>query len=163
MEILLQDLRYGIRMLRTKPSFTVIVVLALAIGSAANTAIFSVVNAILLRPLPYKNADRISMIWMDNPKLVVTDWHSYPNYIDFKEQNQSYEDMAAFNDRSFQSNRYRRPGSSCRVWTTASMFSVLALSLPGHAFSEAEEEPGKDLVVVLSDGFGEDDLAATPL
>ena len=155
MEILLQDIRYGIRMLRTKPSFTVIVVLALAIGIGANTAIFSVVNAILLRPLPYKNADRISMIWMDNPKLGVSqDWHSYPNYMDYKEQNQSYEDMAAFNDRSFNLTGTGDPVRVVGVWTTASVFSVLGVEPAiGHTFTEAEEEPGKDLVVVLSNGL----------
>ena len=155
MEILLQDLRYAVRMLRKKPSFTVIVVLALAIGIGANTAIFSVVNAILLRPLPYKNADRISMIWMDNPKLGVSqDWHSYPNYIDYKEQNQSYEDMAAFNDRSFNLTGTGDPVRVVGVWATASMFSVLGVEPAlGHTFTEAEEEPGKDLVVVLSNGL----------
>ena len=155
MEILLQDLRYGVRMLRNKPAFTMIVVLALAIGIGANTAIFSVVNAILLRPLPYKNADRISMIWMDNPKLGVSqDWHSYPNYIDYKDQNQSYEDMAAFNDRSFNLTGTGDPVRVVGVWTTASMFSVLGVEPAlGHTFTEAEEEPGKDLVVVLSNGL----------
>jgi putative ABC transport system permease protein len=155
MEILLQDLRYAVRMLRKKPSFTVIVVLALAIGIGANTAIFSVVNAILLRPLPYKNADRISMIWMDNPKLGVSqDWHSYPNYIDYKEQNQSYEDMAAFNDRSFNLTGTGDPVRVVGVWATASLFSVLGVEPAlGHTFTEAEEEPGKDLVVVLSNGL----------
>lgn len=155
METLLQDLRYAVRMLRTKPSFTIIVVLALAIGIGANTAIFSVVNAILLRPLPYKNADRISMIWMDNPKLgVAQDWHSYPNYVDYKEQNQVYEDMAAFNDRSFNLTGAGDPVRVVGVWTTASLFSVLGVEPAlGNIFSQAEEEPGKDLVVVLSNGL----------
>jgi len=155
MEILLQDLRYGIRMLLAKPSFTVIVVLALAIGIGANTAIFSVVNAILLRPLPYKNAERISMIWMDNPKLgVAQDWHSYPNYVDYKQQNDSYEDMAAFNDRSFNLTGTGDPVRVVGVWATASLFSVLGVDPAlGNTFTEAEEEPGKDRVVVLSHGL----------
>ncbi|MEK6410812.1 MAG: ABC transporter permease [Acidobacteriota bacterium] len=155
METLLQDLRYAVRMLRTKPSFTIIVVLALAIGIGANTAIFSVVNAILLRPLPYKNADRISMIWMDNPKLgVAQDWHSYPNYVDYTEQNQVYEDMAAFNDRSFNLTGTGDPVRVVGVWTTASLFSVLGVEPAlGNIFTQAEEEPGKDLVVVLSNGL----------
>ena len=155
METLLQDLRYTIRVLLKKPAFTAIVVLALAIGIGANTAIFSVVNAILLRPLPYKDFDRISMIWMDNPKLgVKEDWHSYPNYVDYKEQNQVYEDMAAFNNRSFNLTGAGDPVRILGAWNTASLFSVLGVPPSiGRVFTEEEEEPGKDLVVVLSDGL----------
>jgi putative ABC transport system permease protein len=155
METLLQDLKYSVRMLLKKPSFTAIAVLALAIGIGANTAIFSVVNAILLRPLPYKNFERVSMIWMNNPKLgVAEDWHTYPNYLDFKEQNQVYEDMAAFNNRSFNLTGAGDPVRIVGAWTTASLFSVLGVEpVLGRAFTEAEEEPGKDLVVVLSNGL----------
>ncbi len=155
METLLQDLKYSIRMLLKKPSFTAIAILALAIGIGANTAIFSVVNAILLRPLPYKNFERISMIWMDNPKLgVAEDWHSYPNYLDFKEQNQVYEDMAAFNNRSFNLTGAGDPVRIVGLSSTASLFTVLGVEPAlGQVFTEAEEEPGKDLVVVLSDGL----------
>jgi putative ABC transport system permease protein len=142
-------------MLLKKPSFTAIAVLALAIGIGANSAIFSVVNAILLRPLPYRNFQRISMIWMDNPKLGVTeDWHSYPNYIDYKEQNQTFEDMAAFNDRIFNLTGAGDPVRVVGVWASASLFSVLGVEPAlGRSFTEGEEEPGKDLVVVLSNGL----------
>jgi len=155
METLIQDLRYAIRMLLKKPSFTIIVVLALGIGIGANTAIFSVVNAILLRPLPYKNFDRISMIWMSNPKLgVMEDWHSYPNYVDYKEQNQVFEDMAAFNTRSFNLTGAGDPVRVVGVWNTASLFSVLGVDAAvGRTFTEDEQEPGKDMVVVLSNGL----------
>src|SRR5215468_3340055 len=101
-ETLIQDLRYGARMLMKNSGFTLIAVSTLALGIGANTAIFSVVNAILLRPLPYKNPDRIVMVWMSNGKLNVDqDWHSYPNYVDYRDQNSVFEDIAAFNDRSF--------------------------------------------------------------
>ncbi len=155
MEKLIQDLNYAVRMLGKKPSFTAIVLLALAMGIGANTAIFSVVNAILLRPLPYKNFDRIYMIWMDNPKLgVAEDWHSYPNYVDFKEQNQVFEDMAAFNDRSFNLTGTGDPVRVMGAWSTASLFPVLgAEAALGRTFTQEEEEPGKDLVVVLSNGL----------
>jgi len=164
METLLQDLRYSIRMLLKKPSFTAIAVLALAIGIGANTAIFSVVNAILLRPLPYKNFQRISMIWMDNPKLgVAEDWHSYPNYVDYKEQNQVFEDMAAFNNRSFNLTGSGDPVRVVGVWTTASLFSVLGVEPAlGQVFTEAEEEPGKDLVVVLSNALWKSRFGGDP-
>ena len=164
METLLQDLRYTVRVLLKKPAFTAIVVLALAIGIGANTAIFSVVNAILLRPLPYKNFDRISMIWMDNPKLgVAEDWHSYPNYLDYKQQNQVYEDMAAFNDRSFNLTGVGDPVRILGAWNTASLFSVLGVEpLMGRVFTEEEEEPGKDLVVVLSNGLWRSRFGSNP-
>ena len=164
METLLQDLRYSVRMLLKKPSFSVIAVLALAIGIGANSAIFSVVNAILLRPLPYKNFERISMIWMDNPKLgVAEDWHSYPNYIDFKEQNQVFEDMAAFNNRSFNLTGAGDPVRVVGLWTTASLFSVLGVEPAlGQVFTEAEEEPGRDLVVVLGNGLWKSRFGGDP-
>ncbi|HSO75180.1 MAG TPA: ABC transporter permease, partial [Blastocatellia bacterium] len=164
METLVQDLRYAFRMLLKKPSFTAIVVLALAIGIGANTAIFSVVNAILLRPLPYKDFERISMIWMNNPKLgVAQDWHSYPNYMDYKEQNQVFEDMAAFNDRSFNLTGAGDPVRTVGVWTTASMFSVMGVEPAlGRAFTEKEEEPGKDLVVVLSNRLWQRSFGGDP-
>ena len=164
MEILVQDLRYTVRMLLKKPAFTAIVVLALAIGIGANTAIFSVVNAILLRPLPYKDFDRISMIWMDNPKLgVKEDWHSYPNYVDYKQQNQVYEDMAAFNNRSFNLTGTGEPIRTLGAWNTASLFSVLGVPpAVGRVFTEDEEEPGKDLVVVLSNGLWRSRFGSDP-
>jgi putative ABC transport system permease protein len=159
-----QDLRYAVRMLGQKPAFTLIVVLALAIGIGANTAIFSVVNAILLRPLPYKNPDRLAMIWMSNPKLGVSeDWHSYPNYADYKEQNQVFEDMAAFNNRSFNLTGTGDPVRVIGVWSTASLFSVLGVEpLLGQPFTNEAEEPGKDLVVVLSQGLWQRRFASDP-
>src|SRR5262245_48821712 len=164
METLIRDLRYSFRVLLKRPGFTAVVVLALALGIGANTAIFSVVNAILLRPLPYKNFDHISMIWMDNPKLgVKEDWHSYPNYLDFKEQNQVFEDMAAFNDRSFNLTGAGDPVRIVGAWSTASFFSVLGVEpMFGQVFTVENEEPGKDLVVVLSSGLWKSRFGSDP-
>jgi putative ABC transport system permease protein len=155
METLIQDLRHGMRMLVKNPGFTAVALIALALGIGANTAIFSVVNAILLRPLPYKNPDRIAMIWMNNPKLGVDqDWHSYPNYTDYKEQNQVFEDMAAFNDRSYNLTGTGEPVRVMGTVATASLFSVMGVDpAQGRAFSVEEEEPGKDMVVVISHGL----------
>src|SRR5256714_14199579 len=102
MESLLQDIRYGVRMLLKRPGFTVVAVLALALGIGANTVIFSVVNAILLNPLPYPHPDRLVMVWLDNKRLGMDqDWHPYANYADYRDQNTVFEKLAAFNDRRF--------------------------------------------------------------
>jgi putative ABC transport system permease protein len=162
METVVQDLRYTIRVLLKKPAFTAIVVLALAIGIGANTAIFSVVNAILFRPLPYKDFDRISMIWMDNPKLgVKEDWHSYPNYIDYKQQNSVYEHGRS--QSQLQSHgRWRSGSNSGRVEHCRPVFCIGSPPAIGRVFTEEEEEPGKDLVVVLSNGLWRSRFGSDP-
>src|SRR6185369_5146621 len=171
METLLRDLRYAIRASLKKPAFIAIVVLALAIGIGANTAIFSVVNAILLRPLPFKNPDRIVMVWMNNGKLKVDqDWHSYPNYVDYREQSSTFEEIAAFNDRSFNLTGTGEPVRVIGAWSTANLFSVLGVDpVQGRTFSVEEEEPGKDLVAVISYGLwqrrfgGDPNLVGQPI
>jgi putative ABC transport system permease protein len=92
---------------------------------------------------------------MDNPKLgVKEDWHAYPNYVDFKEQNQVFEDMAAFNNRSFNLTGAGDPIRVVGAWSTASLFSVLGVEPAlGQVFTVENEDPGKDLVVVLSNGL----------
>ena len=147
METVLQDLRYAIRASLKKPAFIAIVVLALAIGIGANTAIFSVVNAILLRPLPFKNPDRIVMVWMNNGKLKVDqDWHSYPNYVDYREQTCTFEEIAAFNDRSFNlTGTGHEPVRVIGAWSTANLFPVMGVEpIHGRTFTVEEEEQGKD-------------------
>src|SRR5581483_1607341 len=155
METVLQDLRYALRASLNRPAFVIIVILALAIGIGANTAIFSVVNAILLRPLPYKNPDRIVMVWMSNGKLAIDqDWHSYPNYVDYRDQNSTFEEVAAFNDRSFNLTGNGEPVRVAGAWSTANLFAVMGVDpLQGRAFTVEEEEPGKDRVAVISHGL----------
>jgi len=164
MEALLQDIRYALRTLLKRPAFTIIVVLALALGIGANTAIFSVVNSILLRPLPYKNPDRIAMVWLDNHKLGVDqDWHSYPNYVDYRDQNSVFEDIAAFNDRSFNLTGTGEPVRVVGAWATANLFSVMGVDpMKGRAFSVEEEEPGKDRVAVISYGLWQRRFGGNP-
>src|SRR5918999_3608193 len=95
MQTLFQDLRYGLRMLTKNPGVSAIAVLTLALGIGANTAIFSVVSAVLLNPLPYKDPDRLVSIWENVP--VQGRWRAAPaNFFDWKKQNTVFEDVAAF-------------------------------------------------------------------
>src|SRR5712675_678056 len=97
----LQDLRYGGRSLRKSPGFTAVAVLTLALGIGANTAIFSVVNGVLLRPLPFPSADRLVMIREDNPeKEMIGMTASPPNFLDWRAQSRSFTELAAYDRAS---------------------------------------------------------------
>src|SRR5437879_5692031 len=124
---MLNDLSYAFRMLLKSPGFTAVAVLTLALGIGANTAIFSVVNAVLLRPLPYKNPDRLVMIWSKNRMAggVDEDLHSYPNFQDYKDGNHVFEDLAAYHLLGFNITGADGPQIIGGVWATASLFPVL--------------------------------------
>src|SRR6059036_2985709 len=125
---MINDLRYGIRMLLKIPGFTTVVILTLALGIGANTAIFSVVNAVLLTALPYREPDRIVMLWTDNPSLNLG-FHELPpappDLLDWRNQARSFEQIAAFRTRpadlSEQGDLERVGG----VQVTANFFSLL--------------------------------------
>ena len=98
MRTLLQDVRYGLRVLRKKPGFTAVAVVTLALGVGANTAIFSVVNAVLLRPLPYAEPDQLVRVYEKRPKLGRTrNVVSAPDFIDWRGQSHTFDSMAAYN------------------------------------------------------------------
>src|ERR1051325_1017715 len=91
----MQDLRYALRTLTKSPGLTAVIVISLAIGIGANTAIFSVVNALLLRPLPYPDPERLAILWLRSPGInIPQDWPSPGQYIDTRNQNHSFEEMA---------------------------------------------------------------------
>src|SRR5216683_4397517 len=95
MHELLQDLRYALRTLRRSFGLTLVIVLSLAIGIGANSAIFSVVNALLLRPLPYPDPDRLAILWLRSPGInIPQDWPSPGQYIDIQTENHSFEEMS---------------------------------------------------------------------
>src|SRR5882724_8912131 len=97
----LQDFRYALRMLRRNTGLTLIIVLSLAIGIGANTAIFSVVNALLLKPLPYPDPDRLAVLWLRSPGInIPQDWPSPGQYIDIRAENQSFDEMSISQGRS---------------------------------------------------------------
>src|SRR5215210_2474674 len=94
---LMQDLRYGVRMLAKSPGFTAVIVLALALGIGANTAIFSVVNAVLLRPLPYDEPDQLVLIETNNPQQKIKQAPtSLPDFLDWSDQQSAFQQIAAF-------------------------------------------------------------------
>jgi hypothetical protein len=148
-----QDLRYGVRMLLKNPGFTSIAVLTLALGIGANTAIFSVVNATLLRPPPYKSPDRIVMVWGTNPGGF--GWRgktgfSASSFLDYQQQNQVFERMATFNGVGFTLTGADNPEPLHGGMVTAEFFDVLAVQpILGCAFPE-DAQTGQDHVTVLN-------------
>jgi putative ABC transport system permease protein len=156
-ETLLQDLRYGVRMLEKNPGGALVVALTLALGIGANTAIFSVIEAVMLRPLPYQNSERLCVLWKSVPaRNIEWDWTSYPTIRDWREQSRSFEDMAAIllpsgSEVTLQSDAGLERIQGSKV--SGNFFETLGVKpLLGRAFSEDEERRGDD-VVVLSYGF----------
>ena len=169
MSDLVQDLRYGWRSLRRTPAFAMVAILTLALGIGATTAIFSVVNAVILRPLPYPDADRLVMVWMDNRRMgMAEDIHSWPNFADLDARNAVFEDMAGYAMAGFNVTggcvegecEPRRIGG---VFARPELFPVLGASAArGRVFGEDEAIEGRDDVVVISHGlwasqFGSDE------
>ena len=152
METILKDIRYGIRGLRKRPGFTTVAVLTLALGIGANSAIFSVLNAVLLRPLPYAEADRIVRI--DETEAKGGMGVSPPNLLDFQQQNQTFESVAGYTGGNFILTHAGDPLriQSCAI--SADLFSVLGVKpLIGRSFFAADEKPGQDRVAVISYGL----------
>src|SRR5215468_4218930 len=129
METLLQDLRYGVRMLLKNPGFTVVAVIALALGIGANSAIFSVVNAALLRPLPYRNPDRLVMVWGNFLRLNMTRLGvSAPEFFDYKNQNEIFSEVAAYQDVTFNLTGGSGPERIGGARVSASLFPLLGIT-----------------------------------
>jgi putative ABC transport system permease protein len=152
-ETLMQDIRYGIRTLRKSPGFTLVAVLTLALGIGANTAIFSVINAVLLRPLPFKDPDRLVQLWETEGAP-----GSYPltgpDYLDWQAQNQTMEGTTLYSTQPFNASGTGEAQPVAAVVAQANFFSVLGVApAMGRAFAPGEDQKGKNHVVVLSDGF----------
>jgi putative ABC transport system permease protein len=150
-----RDVRYAIRMLLRHPGFTTIALLTFAVGIGVNTAVFSVFNGVLLRPLPYPDADRITMMWVDNRlQGIKEDIGSYPSYRDWREQSTSFEHVAAYTGANFTMTGSDEPERLPGAQATANFFSVIGLQpLLGRLYTEAQETPGNDRVVVISHGL----------
>jgi len=148
-----QDLRYALRMLRKNSLLAAVIVASLAIGIGANSAIFSVVDALLLRPLPYPHPDRLAAVWLHSPAIgILRDWPSPGQYIDIQNENHSFEQMALAQSRPFVLTGREQPERLFGVRTQSSLLEMLgAKPLLGRLLLPEEDKPGKPDVAVLSE------------
>jgi putative ABC transport system permease protein len=158
-----QDLRYGARMLLKKPTFVLIAVITLALGIGANTAIFSVVNAVLLRPLPYQEAEQLVMIWQtENPSRELGPV-APSNFLDWQAQSRTLEAIAATRHWSFNLTGRDRPEQLNGAVVSTNLFTVLGVKpILGRAFRPEEGQPGGSRVVILSEGLWQRRFGADP-
>ncbi|HEV8188139.1 MAG TPA: ABC transporter permease, partial [Pyrinomonadaceae bacterium] len=152
MENLLSDTRYAIRNLLRRPAFTLIAVATLALGIGANTAIFSAVNALLLKPLPFPELDRVVAIWDKMPSRgVLHNEVTVANYLDLKNQNQTFEQLALYRWWSPNLTGVEPPERLQGFQVTANLFDALGVKpIMGRNFTEEENQPGKDAVVIIT-------------
>jgi putative ABC transport system permease protein len=151
---LLNDLRFGIRMMFRNPTFTLIAVVTLTLGIGANTAIFSVVDAVLLRPLPYPDANRLVFLWSTmNAAGVPMSGSALPDYHVWRDQNKVFEGLAGFYYGDFNLSTSDEPPERIQgAYITANLFQVLQVSPAlGRLFAPEEEQYGRHQVVLLSD------------
>jgi len=150
-ETVVQDVRYGARMLAKHRAFTAVAVITLALGIGANTAIFSVVNELLLRPLPYRDAERIAMLWEVTPQGRRQNTTSRANFRAWRDQNSSFTQMAAFTDQRFNLTGDAEPEELSVQMATPEIFKVLGVDpILGRTFTTDDDGAGKPPVVVLS-------------
>ena len=162
MDSLLKDIRYGVRSLLRRPAFAVLAVVTLALGIGANTAMFSVINAVLLRPLPFAEPDRL--VWMNESGDEVADrWLSYPNFLDWRERNQVFESMSTFRGWSVTMTGADQPLNLNSRMVTADYFKVMRVApFMGRDFSVSDEDQGANSVAIISYGFWQKQFAGDP-
>jgi predicted permease len=155
MAAFMQDVRYAVRTLRRSAGVTLVIVASLAIGIGANTAIFSVVNALLLEPLPYPEPDRLAVLWLRSPGInIPQDWPSPGQYIDIRSENRSFEEMSISQGRSGTLLGLDQPQRVEALLTSSTLFHLLgAKPLHGRLLLPEEDQPGRAPVVILSHGF----------
>lgn len=164
MNTLWQDLRYAIRMLIKNPGFTAVAVLTLALGIGANTAIFSVVNSVLLRPLPFPHSDQLVRVFQTLPPEGITNAGvSYPNFTDWSQQTHAFEQIAASRFSTFAVTGHGEPFYINGEAVTSSLFPLLSVKpLSGRAFSSEDEKADADSVALLSEGLWRDRFGGDP-
>ena len=163
MSTLVHDLRYGLRMLAKAPGVTILALLALAFGIGANTAIFSVVNAVLLRPLPYKDTEHLLALSMVHQQSGPRGSPLSPSdFLDFRAQNRSFE-FAAFAEDTFNFAGGETPEQVAGAWATAEFFNVLGIApMLGRGFSPDADAAGAEGAVVLREDFWRSRFNADP-
>jgi putative ABC transport system permease protein len=165
MESFLQDCRYALRILGRSPGFAIIAVLALALGIGANSAIFSVVNAVILKPLPYEKPEQLVQLWMRFTGIGIPNdqnWVSAPEFVDLQ-QNQSLYHLAAIDETSFNINIGGTPERIDSAVVSTSFFPMLGVQAQvGRVFLPEEGEAGRERVVLLSDGLWRRRFGADP-
>ncbi len=162
MQTLWQDIRYGLRMLGKNPGFTAVVILTLALGIGANTALFSIVNGVLLNPLPFEQPDRLASLYTRTPEFTRASI-SYPNFLDWRHDNHSFSQIAAFRGENFNLSGI---GDAQRVsanMVSAEFFPILGVKPSvGRFFSEQEDQVGAAPVAIISDGLWKRKFASSP-
>jgi putative ABC transport system permease protein len=159
-----QDVRFGLRMLRKNPGFTLVVVLTLALGIGANAAIFSVVDAVLLRPLPYQGSDQlVQIIAHDRNRGVDFDWVSFPNFHDWAQQSKAFQYMAAYKFHAFNLTNVSQARVLFGTKVSANLLPTLgAEPLLGRNFRPEEDEPGHDHEIILGYDIWRQSFGADP-
>jgi predicted permease len=160
----LQDFKYGVRLLRRSPGFTTLAVLTIGLGIGANSAIFSVINGVVRKPLAYPGADRLMFITSQFPTLNFNKfWISPPEYFDFKEHTRAFSHVGAYTTGAMNLSEGDRPERVNAAFVTANMFDVLGVRPQrGTAFTADQDRPGADPVVLLSHELWQGFFGADP-
>jgi len=152
MRTLWQDIKYGFRQLLKNPGFTVVAALTLAIGIGANITMFSVVNAVLLRPLPFEDADRLVVVQQQSKKHGFTTGFSYPDFLDWREQSHVFEDFAAFTPVQFEMIEDQGASKINGAMVSGNFFSLLNVSAYlGRTFTKADEQQNEPVAIISHD------------
>jgi len=164
MSAFLQDLRYAFRTLRRSAALSTVIIASLAIGIGANTAIFSVVNALLLKPLPYPDPGRLAVLWLRSPGInIPQDWPSPGQFVDVRTENRSFDEMSISLGRAGTLLTREEAQRVEGIVTSSSLFRLLgAQPLHGRLLRPDEDVPGKPAVVILSYGFWKRAFNADP-
>jgi MacB-like periplasmic core domain len=150
--LIMKDLRYAFRMLLKNPAMTAVIVISLGMGIGANSAIFSIVDALLLRPLPYPQPDRLTAVWLHSPGIgIFRDWPSPGQYIDIQHENHSFDALAIAQSRISTLTGFDKPERIDVLRTSSNLLSILvAKAQLGRLLEADEDKPGRALVALLS-------------